>query len=158
MKHSYSVISFFLGLLVVGLLSGIAKRPMQDYVASVYKRTAHAAVAVPMNDKDNPNATDKKTGEEPEEFLVNLPQISISLAYPNPASEYVFFNYQIQDRTHRYFIGISDVLGAQSRMYPLDPDNRQIRIHLNEMVSGIYFYSLWMDDRVIATRKLIVKH
>lgn len=155
MKHSYSVISFFLGLLCVGLLSSIAKRPMQDYTASVYKRTAHVGVLASISHDEEKTTTEK---EEPEDFFVNLPQISVSLAYPNPASEYVFFNYQIQDRTHRYFIGISDVLGAQSRMYPLDTDSKQVRIALQNMVPGIYFYSLWVDDRVVATRKLIVKH
>jgi hypothetical protein len=155
MKHPYAVISFFLGLLVVGLLSGIAKRPMQDHPTLLYKYTAHVAGHAPMLNTDK---STEETTEELEELLVNLPQISISLAYPNPASEYVFFNYQIQDRNHRYFIGISDVLGANSRMYPLDPDSRQLRIHLRDMAPGIYFYSLWMNERVIATRKLIVKH
>lgn len=70
--------------------------------------------------------------------------------YPNPASEYVYF--ELSSITH---IRIYDHLGKMC--YSVDQVNGDHKINVSEFQKGIYIVSLHMEDGSLQQRKLIIQ-
>lgn len=155
-KHGYTMGAFLAALVMVGLLSGLAHRPMQ--YAEGGQRHAFVAIApseAPALHNDTNQPASPQRENEP---LVENEFITISVAYPNPASQQVNFQYRIHQPQQLFRIAISDVLGAEWRWYTLLPEESLLSINVEHLPPGVYFYSLWMKERIVVTRKLIVKH
>jgi subtilisin family serine protease len=80
--------------------------------------------------------------------------------YPNPFSEQTTIHYDLsfltEPRSGSAFITITDALGRNVRSITLTKEAGDIIVSKNEMQSGVYFYSLTLDGKVIRTNKLIV--
>ena len=83
--------------------------------------------------------------------------ITIHDVYPNPVSDFAHIEYKLQSDQVKAKIVIHNILGLELAEYPLPPTENKVKIRADEFTAGIYFYSLYLDNEGVMTRKLIVK-
>ncbi len=93
-------------------------------------------------------------------ILVGIDEIvaktKFSEAYPNPASNQVSFEYSLPVGVNDAKIVIRDILGNKvkvSKIYDLEGNTV---IKTEDMTSGLYFYSLIVNDQIALSKKLII--
>ena len=82
--------------------------------------------------------------------------ITIQDVYPNPANEHAYVDYKILNDRIKARILIHNILGTLISEYNLPIIENKIKIRTEELSSGIYFYTLSVDDEGVLTRKLVV--
>ena len=85
------------------------------------------------------------------------PQIIIHDVYPNPIVDYAFINYNMTSDDVEAKIVIHNILGNPIDEYNLPSAENKVKIRAESMNAGIYFYTLYLDNEGLVTRKLIVK-
>ena len=83
---------------------------------------------------------------------------AVSQAWPNPAGATVNINYSAGSDTQKAKIVLYDVVGKEINTISLNDKQGTARLATADMPSGIYFYSLIADDKLIATKKLVISH
>lgn len=83
--------------------------------------------------------------------------ISVSDAYPNPTTSLATIDYSILDADIRASIVIHNLLGNKMLEMPLDSSQSSVKIPTDEFNSGIYFYSLYVNEKRTMTKKIVVK-
>jgi hypothetical protein len=73
--------------------------------------------------------------------------------YPNPGSDYVTVS-TIDDTNYK--ISISDVTGKQ--LISHDLTNQNSKIDVRNLVNGIYFLQVKIDNEIVKTEKIIISH
>ncbi|MCG3167736.1 MAG: hypothetical protein POELPBGB_03531 [Bacteroidia bacterium] len=81
---------------------------------------------------------------------------SVSSAYPNPATGTTKINYTLRNDAHAAKIEMHNMLGAKVKSIELTEKFAAIELQLSGLEAGVYFYSLVVDDKTIATKKLVV--
>ena len=85
------------------------------------------------------------------------PHIILHDVYPNPVVDYAFVNYEmISDEVEAKII-IHNILGNPIDEYMLPKEENRVKIRAESMNAGIYFYTLYLDNEGVVTRKIIVK-
>jgi hypothetical protein len=87
-------------------------------------------------------------------FLGN--QSGISESYPNPAKSVAKINYALSAGWQHAELKIYSMLGAQFREINLLEDQGTLKLNVSDLPSGMYFYTLMVDDKNIATKKMLV--
>ena len=77
--------------------------------------------------------------------------------FPNPVTEHAFAEYRILNHDIEAKIVIHNILGNPIEEYDLPAEDNRIKIRAESMNAGIYFYTLYVDNKGVITRKLIVK-
>lgn len=97
--------------------------------------------------------------EKPEkQSIYNSKYITLHDVYPNPVSDYAFVDYKLLSDRVKARIVIHNILGSIIGEYNLPLQENRVKIHTEEFNSGIYFYTLYLDNEGVMTRKLIVKN
>lgn len=99
-------------------------------------------------------AVDERSGKE--DVYVS-PHITLHDVYPNPVTDYAFINYDILNDAIKAKIIIHNILGNPVDEYNLPSAENKVKIRAETMNTGIYFYTLYLDNEGVITRKLIVK-
>ena len=93
-------------------------------------------------------------------LVINEPAIAkaeISNPYPNPAINYTSFKYSFPENTlHAQFV-LRDILGSPVKEIEIDNPEGRLFVNTTDIKSGIYFYSFYVDDKLILTKRLIVR-
>jgi hypothetical protein len=96
--------------------------------------------------------------EKPEkENIYNSRHITLHDVYPNPVSEYAFVDYTLANEQVKAKIVIHNILGNSIEEYALAFGENKIKVRADALSAGIYFYTLYVDNEGVITRKLIVK-
>lgn len=77
--------------------------------------------------------------------------------YPNPVSEHAFVDYKVLDEKIKAKIVIHNLLGNSVEEYPLPSGENRVKIRADGLNAGIYFYTLYINNEGVITRKLIIK-
>jgi hypothetical protein len=85
-------------------------------------------------------------------------EIQASDAYPNPANNSTSISYKIAIEDIGANIIVTNLLGKQIISIPVYDSEGKIKIETGQLTEGIYFYSFVLKDKVLYTKKLIVKH
>ena len=93
-----------------------------------------------------------------EERMFANDRISVSNIYPNPASEFAEIDYQIHGPVGDARLTLLNILGSPIAEYSLDQNDRKIRIQTRELATGYYLYRLSLNGKIVATKKLLVRH
>jgi hypothetical protein len=96
-------------------------------------------------------------GFKNEPYLFQGERIFVSHLYPNPAAEYALVDYQFSGNNQEVKIAIYNVLGLVVKEVELDKEDRNAKISLRELNSGLYMYQLLVDGKPVATKKLMVR-
>ena len=83
--------------------------------------------------------------------------ITVKDVYPNPSIDHAYVDYQVTSDRTKARLRIHNILGNVVGEYDLSPYETLIRIKTDELNAGIYFYTLYVDNESVMTRKLIVK-
>lgn len=82
--------------------------------------------------------------------------ITVKDVYPNPAVEHTFVEYQIVNEKAKAVLRVHNLLGNLMGEYELSPYENHLRIRTEELNPGIYFYTLYINNESVLTRKLLV--
>lgn len=85
------------------------------------------------------------------------PQIILRDVYPNPVVDYAYVDYDLLNTETEAKIIIHNILGNPIEEYNLPAAENKVKIRAESMTAGIYFYTLYLDNEGVVTRKLIVK-
>lgn len=77
---------------------------------------------------------------------------------PNPASSFVSINYCITSFYQKAKVVFYDVVGNEVQQTPLFTKNETTKISTEGLSFGYYFCSLFVDDKRMATKKVIIGH
>ena len=83
--------------------------------------------------------------------------LSISNAYPNPATTTSYVDYKLPKSMTGASLRINSLLGVTIQDIPLNRNEGKAAIDVSKMKEGIYFYSLIVNNSIAQTRKFIVK-
>ena len=83
--------------------------------------------------------------------------VDLDDVYPNPVTEVAYFDYLIKNDSKEAKIIIHNVLGSVAGEYKLNPFEQQLKISVEDFNPGVYFYSLYIDNEGVATKKLVVR-
>jgi hypothetical protein len=96
--------------------------------------------------------------EKPDKTTIyNSRLITVYDVYPNPAVEEAFLDYHLANENVSAKILVHNILGNIIGEYPLSPLDKRVRIKTEDQSAGIYFYTLYVENEGVMTRKLIVK-
>jgi Secretion system C-terminal sorting domain len=84
-------------------------------------------------------------------------EITIQDVYPNPVQDQAFIEYRIHDENVKAKIVMHNILGKQLNEMDLPTSETRIKLQTEEFTSGIYFYTLYLDNSGVLTRKLVVR-
>lgn len=82
---------------------------------------------------------------------------TMSEAYPNPANHLVSIDYDFTE-IYSSSIVIYNLLGTVVEKIDVSGKEGRARINTSDYKEGIYFYSLLLNNEVISTQKLIIRH
>lgn len=83
--------------------------------------------------------------------------ITVYDVYPNPAVDHANVAYKLNNDAVQSKILVHNILGNIIGEYALSSMETQIRINTEDLNAGIYFYTLYVENEGVMTRKLIVK-
>lgn len=83
--------------------------------------------------------------------------IVLSDVYPNPSVRIAQFDYKLKNQSVKARIAINSFIGNPIADYELDPERNSLPINVSDFNPGIYFYTLFLDNKNIVTKKLVVK-
>lgn len=78
--------------------------------------------------------------------------------YPNPASQSASFEYNFPSSSNNAVLIIRNMLGVEMENITFENQNGKKTIDVSSYASGIYFYSLVVDGKVLQSKKMVVKH
>lgn len=81
---------------------------------------------------------------------------SLSNAYPNPSNSFVSMKYDINEFSEKGQIVFYNMLGKSVKEIILADKKGTAKINVDDLNSGIYFYSFLVDGKAISTKKLII--
>jgi hypothetical protein len=80
----------------------------------------------------------------------------VSQPSPNPAFNSTVISYSLTNPNAVARLKVYDLLGQEVRNYSLQNQAGQISLDVSQLQGGIYFYSMVVDGKTIATRRLVV--
>ena len=83
--------------------------------------------------------------------------ITLKDVYPNPVVDLALVDYKILNDNIKAKIIIHNILGNNQGEYELSSFENLLRIPADNLNAGIYFYTLYINNEGVLTRKLIVR-
>lgn len=83
--------------------------------------------------------------------------ISIHDIYPNPIADLAYIDYRLTNETLKAKVVIHNILGSPVGSYELPANESRVKIQADELASGVYFYTVYLDNIGVLTRKLVVR-
>ncbi len=83
--------------------------------------------------------------------------VRLSDIYPNPSNRIAQLDYELINPKARARITINSFIGNPVAEYDLDPERNSLLINVSDFQPGVYFYTLFVENKNIVTKKLQVK-
>lgn len=83
--------------------------------------------------------------------------IIINDVYPNPVTDYAFIDYRLINDAIKANVVIHNILGMPMGDYELPAFETSVKLFTEDLAPGVYFYTLYLDNDGVLTRKLIVR-
>lgn len=83
--------------------------------------------------------------------------ITLSEIYPNPSNQVAQLDYELVNPNAKARIAINSFIGNPIAEYELDPQRNSLMINVSNFQPGVYFYTLFVDNKNVVTKKLQVK-
>lgn len=83
--------------------------------------------------------------------------ITLHEIYPNPVMTTALLNYSLHSEKLKAKIIIHNILGTALLAYDLPANQNTVKIEVGPLNTGIYFYTLYLNNEGVVTRKLMVK-
>lgn len=83
--------------------------------------------------------------------------VQFSNAYPNPANASVSFDYNFPVGIQQAKVKILNLLGQTLAEQTIEQSSGKVRMPVEHLKEGVYFYSLIIDNQSVVSKKLIIK-
>jgi hypothetical protein len=83
--------------------------------------------------------------------------LTINDVYPNPAQDIAIMDYKIHNELLKVKIVMHNVLGRSMGEYELPFDDTKIKMIVDDFAPGVYFYTLYINNTGVLTRKIMVR-
>jgi len=84
-------------------------------------------------------------------------EITIHDVYPNPVQDMAIIDYKISNDLVKAKIVLHNVLGKPLGDYELSSEDTRIKIQTDDLPTGVYFYTLYLNNNGVFTRKIMVR-
>jgi hypothetical protein len=81
----------------------------------------------------------------------------ISDIYPNPALNFAEIKFDFPKEVKSAKLKFSNILGATIKEINIEERNGKLDIDVSDLNTGVYFYSLILNEKIFQTKKLIIK-
>ena len=88
--------------------------------------------------------------------IVDNETLMVSNLYPNPARNFAAFDFEIKDNEAHVEVVIRNIIGSEVGSYSFETTERKLQIAVSHLNSGIYFYTLLVNEKNILTRKFMI--
>jgi hypothetical protein len=96
--------------------------------------------------------------EKPEkQNLYSSRLITLHDVYPNPVVDQAVVDYKMNNDQVKAKIVVHNILGNVVGEYSLPSSENFVRVRTDDLSAGIYFYTLYVENEGVITRKLIVR-
>jgi len=82
---------------------------------------------------------------------------SLSAIYPNPASSFISLDYELTSKVNEAKIKVFNVLGSTIKEANMLKNAGKLKLDINDLDNGIYFYSVFINGEIYTTKKFIVR-
>ena len=93
----------------------------------------------------------------PNGILFSDESLQVSRVFPNPASSSASINYSLFTPRVPATITVHNLLGDRLLELPLDPSESELKLPVEQLQNGIYFYTLQVNGKSINTKKFVVR-
>jgi len=80
-----------------------------------------------------------------------------SIAYPNPANTFTSFDYSIPQGIGKASIVVHNLLGAVVKEININDREGKLVVNTSDLIEGMYFYTVVIDNETVVSRKLVIK-
>jgi Secretion system C-terminal sorting domain len=91
------------------------------------------------------------------EHIYNSRFVTLHDVYPNPVVDQAVVDYKILNDRVKAKLVVHNLLGNVVGEYSLPSLENFVRMKTDDLAAGIYFYTLYVDNESVITRKLIVR-
>jgi hypothetical protein len=82
---------------------------------------------------------------------------TLGQSYPNPTTSETTIPFSLPKNSKAATICINEVVtGRQVKSYKLRPEETRLKVDLNDLSSGMYTYTLQIEGKPVATKKIVV--
>lgn len=83
---------------------------------------------------------------------------TIGEPYPNPANSMVNFNYQIANSNGQHVqLIMNNLLGSLVKTLDISETSGTAHLDVADLDAGMYFYTILVNNKAVATKKIIIK-
>lgn len=91
----------------------------------------------------------------PSRVIKQMPSIN---AYPNPSRGITRLSLNLPGGQENYKIRISNTIGKVLSVHEVVPaEKMEVELNMTSLPSGIYFYSLLVNDKTVETKRLVLQ-
>jgi hypothetical protein len=90
-------------------------------------------------------------------YVYQSKDITIHDVYPNPVIDQAFIDYRLHSENVKAKLIVHNILGSSMNNLDLPYGETKVKIQAEELTPGVYFYTLYLDNIGVLTRKLIVR-
>ncbi len=132
-------------IIETGLLSGQNNIKFEIFPKGGFQQAVEHPVMVTIDDR-NVKA-----------LVFHSRDITIHEVYPNPVTDVASIDYSIHSDFVKVKVVIHNILGKALGEYELPVSDNKVKIIADELPAGVYFYTLYVNNEGVFTRKLIVR-
>jgi len=91
-------------------------------------------------------------------FVFQSRDITVHDVYPNPVTEQLaFMDYALSNENVKAKVVIHNILGSPIGEHEMPASETRVKIQADDLSSGVYFYTVYLDNVGVLTRKLVVR-
>jgi hypothetical protein len=91
-------------------------------------------------------------------FVFQTRNLTIHDVYPNPVTDRdAYLDYRLTDEAVKAKVVIHNILGSPVGDYEMLSSETRVKIQADGLSSGVYFYTIYLDNIGVLTRKLVVR-
>jgi hypothetical protein len=84
-------------------------------------------------------------------------ELTINDVYPNPVQDQAIIDYKIYNEAIKAKIVVHNILGRPMGEYELPADDSRIKMNVDDFAPGVYFYTVYINNTGVLTRKIMVR-
>jgi hypothetical protein len=84
-------------------------------------------------------------------------EITVHEVYPNPVFDFAFVDYRLHLENVKAKLVVHNILGSSMTSLDLPFTETKAKIEAQDFTPGVYFYTVYLDNIGVFTRKLIVR-
>ena len=84
--------------------------------------------------------------------------VEFSNPFPNPANQQTGISFQLPTPNSEARVMLRNLLGSVVKEIKVKGDQNKFNIITSDLNNGLYFYSVLFENKILFTKKLIVKH